>query len=40
MGKSMKKCIILCGKGVLYTDNRYPNSNISDHFPIMCEFNI
>lgn len=40
MVKEQLKIITKCGKGVLYTDNRYPNSNISDHFPIMCEFNI
>lgn len=34
------KIITECGKDVLYTDQRYPNTNISDHFPIMCEFNI
>lgn len=35
MVKEQLKIITKCGKGVLYTDNRYPNSNISDHF-LLC----
>lgn len=34
------KIITKCGKTALYTNQRYPNANISDHFPVMCEFNI
>ena len=34
------KIIIECRNKPLYTKNGYPNSNISDHFPIVCEFNI
>lgn len=34
------RIITVCGEGKLYTDKKYPNRNISDHCPIMCEFNI
>lgn len=34
------KIITECGKESLYTKQKYPNANISDHFPIMCEFDI
>lgn len=34
------KIITECGKDVLYTKQKYPNTNISDHFPVMCEFDI
>ena len=34
------KIITECGKEALYTKQKYPNTKISDHFPIMCEFDI
>lgn len=40
MVREQLKIITKCGKNTLYTGNKYPNSHISDHFPIMCEFKI
>ena len=40
MIKEELKIIVKCKNIPLYTKNGYPNSNISDHFPIVCEFNV
>lgn len=40
MIKEELKIIVKCKNKPLYTKNGYPNSNISDHFPIVCEFNV
>ncbi|MBP3595731.1 MAG: endonuclease/exonuclease/phosphatase [Lachnospiraceae bacterium] len=34
------KIIVECMGNSLYTENKHPNKRISDHFPIMCGFNI
>ena len=40
MIKEELKIIVKCKNKPLYTKNGYPNSNISDHFPIVCEFKV
>lgn len=34
------KIIVECIGEKLYTENKYPDKKISDHFPLMCGFNI